>query len=86
MAVTATVVNDEYLFDTAVTLQTGTKYWFYTNDQTSSFLLSSDHRQDLYPDGDLYERVGPNNFWGISTTLGQRLDANFVLRGRPVSR
>lgn len=86
VAVTATVVADEYVFDDATTLQPGSKYWFYTNDQTSLFLASSDHRFDLYPDGDLYERVGPNNFFGISTTLGQRIDANFVLRGRPVSR
>jgi hypothetical protein len=80
----ATGVNDEYVFDTALVLQTGT-YWFYSNDQTE-MLLSSDGRQDVYADGEMYVRSVGDRFavFYPSTQRTERIDANFLLQGRPV--
>jgi len=87
VATSTSVVDDEYVFDNTITVQPGTRYWFYTNDQTAT-LLSSDGRQDLYADGEMYVSSVGNRFAVFYATM-QRTDphdANFVLRGRAVSR
>lgn len=85
VAVSASIADDEYVFDSAITVQPG-RYWFYTNDQTTSSLITSDGLQDLYPDGELYVASVGDRFAVMYTTREQtdRRDANFRLRGRPV--
>lgn len=87
IAVSEPAANDEYVFDSAIVVQPGTRYWFYTNDQTTSLLLTSDGHQDLYADGDMYVPGGDR--FVVFYWLGRdtdRVDANFVLRGRATSR
>jgi hypothetical protein len=84
VAVSTSAVNDEYVFDSAVVVQPNTKYWFYSNDQRD-VLYSSNGNQDLYPDGEMYAsntmRFVVFYPFGRGT---ERVDANFVLKGRPV--
>jgi hypothetical protein len=86
VAVSTSVADEEYVFDATITIQPGT-YWFYSNDQTAT-LLTSDGRQDLYPDGEMYSPGVGNRFAVFHTTMQgtDHHDANFVLRGRPVNR
>ena len=80
----AAAANDEYVFDETLVLQPG-RYWFYSNDQTNSIVASNGNR-DLYTDGEMYA-LGPNNRFVVYFPNGvttERVDANFVLRGRPV--
>jgi hypothetical protein len=86
VAVSTSVQDEEYVFSDAVTLQPGTTYWFYSSDQTA-VILSTDNRQEsLYPGGDMYVSNGERFvvFYPFGEGRG-RVDANFVLRGRPVT-
>src|SRR5262245_16926941 len=79
IAVSTSVAEDEYVFDAAIAIQAGT-YWFYSNDQTAT-LLSSDGRQDLYSDGEMYVLSVGSRFAVFHTTMQgtDPHDANFVL-------
>jgi hypothetical protein len=84
-------VKGEYVFPAGMTLQAGTKYWFYANKQ-GSFVYSFD--TDIYPGGDLYVtgvqtmpfRKAPaggkyvNGGVWVPPPAGVFLDANFRLQ------
>jgi hypothetical protein len=85
VAVSTSIVDDEYVFENAIAVQPGVKYWFYSNDQGHT-LLASDGNQDLYTSGEMYVASVGDRFavfypFGRGT---ERVDANFILRGRPV--
>jgi hypothetical protein len=84
-------VKGEYVFPAGMTLQAGSRYWFYTNKQ-GSFVYSFD--TDIYPGGDLYVtgiqtlpfRKAPaggrfidGGVW-VPPPAGVFLDANFRLQ------
>jgi hypothetical protein len=87
IGVSAPAVDDEYVFADAVTLQPGTKYWFYTMDHTSGLVLTSLGNPDLYPDGEMYAPNGDRfAVFFYTPQRTERIDVNFVLRGRRVSQ
>lgn len=85
VAVSAPATSDEYVFPEAVTVQSGAKYWFYSEALASDFLSTDAGLGDQYQGGDQYA-PGPGPGWVRAIVSGttDRLDANFVLRGRPV--
>ena len=80
------VEGGEYVFDAAVTLQSGAIYWFAADRET--LYMSSQRTSDLYEGGDLYS-AGPSEigefrrFW--LENPNERIDANFRLRGALVT-
>jgi hypothetical protein len=78
------VEDDQYRFDAGVTLQTGVKYWFYTDARSDLFTM--DFRRDTYPGGDFYNTSsGPNYAKYPADRAGEFVDANFTLQGRSLA-
>jgi len=74
----------EYVFDTAVTLAGGTKYWFAADSSVG--YLSSQVTSDVYPGGDLYFQgslTGGEDSYvrAFINSQNERVDSSFTLRG-----
>lgn len=90
VAQSTAIVNGEYVFDSAVTLQAQTHYWFYTAgervDPWSDWEFDRASMRDVYPDGTAYS-TGANLPYILF--LGADFDPpfsdfNFELQGRRV--
>jgi hypothetical protein len=80
------IEGDEYVFDAAVTLSGGTKYWFAADSPVR--FLCSQSTSDIYAGGDLYTIGGtagspsdPAYARFYVNSPNERLDASFTLRG-----
>jgi len=79
------IENGEYVFDAAVKLTGGTKYWFAT-DSNVGYLASQFTGPDVYSGGDLYftgSLTGgePSYLRAFFFSQNGRLDSSFSLRG-----
>jgi hypothetical protein len=78
------IESGEYVFDTAVTLIGGTKYWFAADSDVG--YLGSQPTSDVYPGGDLYfigSLTGGETSYlrAFFSSQNERLDSSFSLRG-----
>ena len=81
------IENGEYVFDAAVTLTGGAKYWFGSDSNVG--YQASQGTSDIYPGGDLYFTGSLTG--GEATYVrafvfspGERLDSSFTLSGARV--
>jgi hypothetical protein len=81
------IENGEYVFDAAVTLAGGSRYWFGADSNVG--YVSSQRTTDIYPGGDLYFvgslTGGPDSYVrAFIESQSERLDSSFTLSGARV--
>lgn len=85
LASTSRIESGEWVFEPAVTIGGGAKYWFVTTANMRVY-MTPDGVRDFYPGGDVYTGNDVLPFRQFRPSPAATIDASFQLRGRAASR